>query len=538
MVGVHSSDKLWWSRLTGYVLARWGEELKASGLYAAIRATMYGLTISISHFLALMELYNPGTNTFLTKRGELGLALHEMNKVSGLPMENTIYQEYFPSNRELCQLKSTTTNRYDTLWDLTCHYYVALAAICELRPLTLSEINELIKKSDAHSYTTASIKDDFPVGTKFHTFLWRTMKPILPMTLLAGYLIIWLKKCVVPYQPTDVLPVEVLYPAVQLAYRKNLSLLPAMIAGIHRGLRQMISTFTQKGSKPSVVIQTAKVELPYTYLMTWFVLHHPDMMDAPKVANQSVPLLQLIEDCKWKGRGFMDIQKQLKDHKCWVVSTCFPLFSGCYSDSLVDVKKPGTGRTCLDTGCFDWLVNIRLGYMIFRVKNYCYIEPYLSCRFAQQLGYDQIYVRNPSSELWTRGGLVDGARAWLWNVTGCTGARFSLPVAECQSELTFLYCRWLLAANEPVPVKLIEELTAEATARIATRMVYEAEYQKRKEKEHAGPSRNREQEEDFFPSGEESLDVNVASGHLFVIGSLGLGSVVIGKLLKSPFLAG
>ncbi|ONK58325.1 uncharacterized protein A4U43_C09F11040 [Asparagus officinalis] len=142
---------------------------------------MYALTISIPHFLVLLELYNPDTNTFLTKHGELGLALHEMNKLLGLPMGNMVYQEYFPSNRELCQLKSATPNCYDTLRDLTCHYHVALVgvkpltkktkpqislkkfadylfrnlesnsgeAICELRPLTPSEINELIKKSSA-----------------------------------------------------------------------------------------------------------------------------------------------------------------------------------------------------------------------------------------------------------------------------------------------------------------------------------------------------------------------------------------------------
>ncbi|XP_020248139.1 uncharacterized protein LOC109825678 [Asparagus officinalis] len=176
------------------------------------------------------------------------------------------------------------------------------------------------------------------------------------------------------------------------------------------------------------------------------------------------------------------------------------------------MEKPGTGRTCLDTGCFDWLVNIRPGYVVFRVKNCCYIEPYLPCKFAQQLGYDQIYVGNLSSGLRTRGGLVDGARAWLWNVTGCTGVRFSLPVTERQLELTFLYCRWLLAANESVAMKPIAELTAEAAARIATQMVYEVEYQKRKGKELAGPSIDKEQEDDPLFSEEEGLDADVVSG--------------------------
>ncbi|ONK72971.1 uncharacterized protein A4U43_C04F25580, partial [Asparagus officinalis] len=52
-------------------------------------------------------------------------------------------------------------------------------------------------------------------------------------------------------------------------------------------------------------------------------------------------------------------------------------------------------------------------------------------------------------------------------------------------------------------------LTAEAAIRIATRMVYEAEYQKRKGKEPACPSSNREQGEDTFLSGEEGLDADI-----------------------------
>ncbi|ONK72970.1 uncharacterized protein A4U43_C04F25570, partial [Asparagus officinalis] len=243
----------------------------------------------------------------------------------GDQVDITILNEESPAR--IKGLKSVTSNCYDTLWDLTCHYHVALACanplskktrpqislkkfaddlfknlesnsdetIRELGPLTPSVVNELIKKSNAQSYTTTGIEGDFPTGTKFQTFLWYAMKPIQPMTLLAGYPAIWLKKCVVPYQFTDALPIEVLYPAVQLAHRKSLSLLPTMIADINRGLCQIISTFTQKGSKPLVQIQTVKVELSYTYLMVWFVLHRSDMMSAPSAVDQYVPLLQLIE---------------------------------------------------------------------------------------------------------------------------------------------------------------------------------------------------------------------------------------------------
>ncbi|ONK58388.1 uncharacterized protein A4U43_C09F11780 [Asparagus officinalis] len=293
------------------------------------------------------------------------------------------------------------------------------------------------------------------------------------MTLLAGYLAIWLKKCVVPYQSGDILPLEVLYPAIQLAYKKELSLLPVMVANIHRGLRQISSAFTQKEDVPSARIPLTKVELPYTYLMAWFVLHRSDMMSVPNATDHSVPLLQLLENNKWEGRGFPDIRKQLQVHKCWAFSTCFPQFSSRYGEGLIDEEKPREYRTHLDIGCFNWLVNIRPGYLTFRVRNQCFIEPYLPCRFARQFGYDQLYVGNPRQQLRTHGGLVDGLRAWLWTVTGCTGAKFSLPSAERQLNLTFLSCRWLLAANKTVPVKSIAELVAEEASQADSRVIWE-----------------------------------------------------------------
>ncbi|ONK58167.1 uncharacterized protein A4U43_C09F8910 [Asparagus officinalis] len=163
------------------------------------------------------------------------------------------------------------------------------------------------------------------------------------------------------------------------------------------------------------------------------------MMSVPNAIDHSVPLLQLLENGKWEGRGFPDIRKQLQVHKCWAFSTCFPQFSSRYGECLIDEEKPREYRTYLDIGCFNWLMNIRPGYLTFRLR--------------------------------THGGLVDGLRAWLWTVTGCTGARFSLSSAERQLNLTFLSCKWLLAANKTVPVKPIEELLAEEASQVDSRVI-------------------------------------------------------------------
>ncbi|ONK78226.1 uncharacterized protein A4U43_C02F15930 [Asparagus officinalis] len=211
------------------------------------------------------------------------------------------------------------------------------------------------------------------------------------MTLLAGYLAIWLKKCVVPYQSGDALPLEVLYPAVQLAYKKELSLLPVMVANIHRGLRQISSAFTRKESESPAQIPTIKGELPYTYLM----------------------------------------------------ACCLRMASGRDEDS----QTSESSYRSTSVGHFP---------LAFRSSP-----------------VDMLYVGNPRQQLWTHGGLVDGLRAWLWTVTGCTGAKFSLPSAERQLNLTFLSCRWLLAANKTILMKPIEELVAEEASQVDSRVIRE-----------------------------------------------------------------
>jgi len=61
--------------------------------------------------------------------------------------------------------------------------------------------------------------------------------------LLAGFLSVWLKKCVVPSSSHDRILSWVLLPAVYLVHGKPLGLLPAMVCGIQRGLRALTEAF-------------------------------------------------------------------------------------------------------------------------------------------------------------------------------------------------------------------------------------------------------------------------------------------------------
>ena len=86
--------KAWWRDLTLYILAHFEEDLERLGLYEPVRATCYGIQMSVANFYAIFELYCPATGTFFTLVGELGMTLHEMWEVSICqwvfsPMKNT-----------------------------------------------------------------------------------------------------------------------------------------------------------------------------------------------------------------------------------------------------------------------------------------------------------------------------------------------------------------------------------------------------------------------------------------------------------------
>jgi len=61
--------------------------------------------------------------------------------------------------------------------------------------------------------------------------------------MLAGFLMLWLKQCVVPMLPHEVIIANVVYLAVLLAYGKSIALLPMMAARIQSGLCALANSF-------------------------------------------------------------------------------------------------------------------------------------------------------------------------------------------------------------------------------------------------------------------------------------------------------
>lgn len=129
---------------------------------------------------------------------------------------------------------------------------------------------------------------------------------------------IWLKKCVAPSHPHEVVLPIVVVPATQLVGHRPITLLLAMMANIHYGLGQLVIEFLKAASNPCV-------ELPYSYLMVWFVLHCPALMEPPQAAIGSFMLK--LEDLAWTHEYHYNIRWILRNPSAYEMFCVCPLFA-------------------------------------------------------------------------------------------------------------------------------------------------------------------------------------------------------------------
>jgi len=264
-------------------------------------------------------------------------------------MGDAPYEEYVPTSEELHLLKKENPQVYETYWEVLCHFHICGQItswrnrgvkqmswasylfnginekdnpVTSLAPSTDEEIAERINAS-ASSYTTESNEDTFKPDTVFESFHHQARVPISDRALLAGFLMLWLKRCVVPTLPHEVIVADVVYPTVLLAYGNSIALLPAMVAGIQSGLRALVKSLCQveaivdsKGrpevdseGRPRVKTPNPRIELPYTYLMAWYVMHCPSLMTAVPLSEGFVPFVQKLENSSWSNYYMFFVQK-------------------------------------------------------------------------------------------------------------------------------------------------------------------------------------------------------------------------------------
>ena len=149
-----------------------------------------------------------------------------------------------------------------------------------------------------HSQGDMVLEEDdgiYEKGDILRSFHHQARRLMSRKALLAGFLLVWLKRCVVPSSFSDVVLPTVLLPAVCLVCGRSLGLLPAMVCCIQRGLRVLTEAFCRppmtKRGKGIILPRDGpdpRINLPYTYLMAWFALHCPAIIQSSEEPPEGV----------------------------------------------------------------------------------------------------------------------------------------------------------------------------------------------------------------------------------------------------------
>ena len=161
----------------------------------------------------------------------------------------------------------------------------------------------------------------FPHGTRFFSYQYWATKPMSNHALLAGFLMLWLKRCVIPSPPHDAIAGEVVYPAVLLAFGVRLALLPAMVADIQAGLRQWGQSLMNREKDP-------RIDMPYTYLVAWYVMHCPLLMHTPTPDSSHVPFVQRLERSNWLVELLPSVRVVVAGWSNYSICPCFVRIPG------------------------------------------------------------------------------------------------------------------------------------------------------------------------------------------------------------------
>jgi len=149
---------------------------------------------------------------------------------------------------------------------------------------------------------------------------------------------LWLKHCVVPTLLHEVIITDVVYPTVLLAYEKSIALLPAIVAGIQSGLRALVKSLCQveaivdsrgrpvedSEGRPEVNTPNPRIELPYTYLMAWYVMHCPSLMTAVTSSEGFVSFVQRLENSSWSHYYMFYVRNSILNSSNYQLDRCFP----------------------------------------------------------------------------------------------------------------------------------------------------------------------------------------------------------------------
>jgi len=128
---------------------------------------------------------------------------------------------------------------------------------------------DIFRKMKEHAQGDIVLEEDDGIYEKGD--ILRSGQPMSRKALLAGFLSVWLKRCMVPYPSSDVVLPIVLLSAICLVHGHSIGLLLAMVCYIQRGLHALMEAFcrppTTKRGKGMILPRDGlnpRIRLPYT----------------------------------------------------------------------------------------------------------------------------------------------------------------------------------------------------------------------------------------------------------------------------------
>ena len=116
-----------------------------------------------------------------------------------------------------------------------------------------------------------------------------------------------------------------------------------------------------------------RVELPYTYLMAWYVMHCPSLMTAVSPSEGFVHFVQKLENLSWSQYYMYYVRKAILSSSNYQLDRCFPeIYGASYGDKFADLAGPddftwlpsesfgGSSTSDLDIWSFCKMIHVRL----------------------------------------------------------------------------------------------------------------------------------------------------------------------------------
>ena len=106
--------------------------------------------------------------------------------------------------------------------------------------------------------------------------------------------------------------------------------------------------------------------MPYTYLMAWFTLHYPTIIQLGEEPPDGVRFahLHLFEGSQWLRTYIAGVQKLIRRYDTYSLYRCFSSIPGArYGEEFYDA---GDERSSLGQGVFKWLVSIRPSHLVYQ----------------------------------------------------------------------------------------------------------------------------------------------------------------------------